>query len=191
MLTRIDVIGTYLPRQIYSTQGTMSHSEPASIPLQSPEYDPVRNVGRMLVDAAAQMTRSVDRRARQMGISGAQWVVLTRIGDGLGNTASELCRTIGYDSGAMTRMLDRLEKSGLIAREPSPGDGRVATISLTPAASALRPSLRPIADVVLDEHLRGFSPEEVEQFIGFLERVLANGDASSPTNHDTKVKEDG
>lgn len=159
---------------------------PDPVPLPERRYDPLRNVGRMLIDAAAQMTRAVDRRAREIGISGAQWVILLRISDGLGGTATELCRTLGYDSGAMTRMLDRLANSGLIAREPSPEDGRVAAISLTPAGQALRPRLRPIADAVLDEHLRGFSAGEVEQFIGFLERVIANGKTGNDMNCATK-----
>ncbi len=138
-------------------------------------YDPVRNVGRALHDAAAQMERTVDRRTQAFGISGAQWVVLIRIGGGIGNTASELCRTLGYDSGAMTRMLDRLVKLGLVRRTPSAEDGRVATVSLTPAGEALYPRLKPIAIDVLNAHLRGFAPEEIERLMGFLERIIANG----------------
>ncbi|MET3354407.1 UNVERIFIED_ORG: DNA-binding MarR family transcriptional regulator [Xanthobacter viscosus] len=142
-------------------------------------YDAVHNVGRTLIDAAAQMTRAVDRRAQTVGITGAQWVVLIRIGGGIGSTASELCRTLGYDSGAMTRMLDRLVKLGLVRRVPSPADGRVMTVALTPAGEALYPRLRPIAIDVLNTHLRGFKPEEIEQLMGFLERIIANGQAGS------------
>lgn len=164
----------------------MPSSQPLPDPVPERRYDPVHNVGRALIDAAAQMTRAVDRRARQIGISGAQWIILLRIGDGLGKTASELCRTVGYDSGAMTRMLDRLAKSGLIARAPSAEDGRVAAISLTPAGQALHPRLRPIADEVLDEHLQGFTSEEIGQLIGFLERVVANGKGDSDADSATK-----
>lgn len=150
-------------------------------------YDPVHNVGRALIDAAAQMTRAADLRARKIGISGPQWVVLIRIGGGVANTASELCRAIGYDSGSMTRMLDRLEKLGLVHRTPSAEDGRAATLSLTPKGQALYPVLRPIALEVIDAHLRGFTPGEVEQFMGFLGRVIANGQ-SSDDDHDSKRK---
>jgi DNA-binding MarR family transcriptional regulator len=131
----------------------------------------------VLIDAAAQMTRAVDHRAQELGITGAQWVVLIRIGGGIGGTASELCRTLGYDSGAMTRMLDRLEKLGLIRRVPSAQDGRVSSLSLTPAGEALYPRLWPIAVEVLNEHLRGFSYEETEKLMVFLKRVVANGRA--------------
>lgn len=149
----------------------MSTSE---IFLPSQTYDPAHNVGRALIDAAAQMSQAVDRRAREIGVTGAQWVVLIRIGGKIGNTASELCRTLGYDSGAMTRMLDRLVKLGLVRRTPAPGDGRASAISLTPEGEKLYPRLTPIALDVLNDHLRGFAPEEIGQFLGFLERVVAN-----------------
>lgn len=141
-------------------------------------YNPVHNVGRALIDAASLMTRAVDRRAQEIGITGPQWVVLIRIGGGIGNTATELCRSLGYDSGAMTRMLDRLVRLGLVRRAPSPRDGRVAALSLTPAGEALYPRLRPIAIEVIDEHLQGFAPEEIEQFMTYLDRVVANGQAA-------------
>lgn len=142
-------------------------------------YDPVHNVGRALIDAAAQMTQAVDRRAQEIGVTGAQWVVMIRIGGGLGNTASELCRTLGYDSGAMTRMLDRLEKLGLVRRAPSPGDGRATTLSLTPEGERLYPRLTPIAVDVLNDHLSGFASEEIGQFLSFLGRIIANGRAGN------------
>lgn len=141
-------------------------------------YDPVRNVGRALIDAAASMSGAVDRQARAFGVSGPQWVVLIRIGGGLGETATALCRSLGYDSGAMTRMLDRLVKRGLVRRTASPRDARVATLSLTPAGAALYPQLRPIATGVIDDHLRGFTPEEVARFMDYLDRVVANGRAA-------------
>ena len=49
-------------------------------------------------------------------------------------TPSELARQTGLTSGAATAMLDRLEKAGLIVRQPNPNDRRGTLI--TPAASA-------------------------------------------------------
>ncbi|CAM5761649.1 Transcriptional regulator SlyA [Labrys miyagiensis] len=155
MLTRLD--DTFLP------------------PVWEDTYDPARNIGRALIDAAAGMKQAVQYRAKAFGISSAQWVVLIRIGGGVGRTASELCRVLGYDSGAMTRMLDRLEKLGLIRRQIAAEDGRVTTLSLTAAGDELYPRLRPIAVDVINLHLQGFTPDEIEQFQAFLERVVANG----------------
>lgn len=137
-------------------------------------YTPVANIGRHLADVAVMLARAVDQRAKRLGITGPQWVVLMRISSGVGNTASELCRSFGQDSGAMTRMLDRLEGQGLIQRERSEEDRRVVRLSLTEAGRALYPSLRPIAIDVLNHALAGFTAQEVDLFMGFLIRVLKN-----------------
>lgn len=134
-------------------------------------YDPHHNVGRALIDAAARLKAEADARARRLGVSGAQWTVLIRIGDGVARTASQLCQSIGYDSGSMTRMLDRLEKLGLILRKPSDCDGRAMTLHLSPKGEDLYRALSPIAVDVLDQALAGFTPEEEEQLIGFLDRL--------------------
>lgn len=136
-------------------------------------YNPLHNVGKALIDAAALLTRSVDERARTHGLSVAQWIVLIRIGGGAARTASELCQVLNHDSGAMKRMLDRLEQAGLIERRPSPDDARAQHLVLTPRGEDLYRRLRPIAIDVLDDHLRGFSPEEIATLLGLLERIVA------------------
>ncbi len=156
----------------------MSNGETFLLSTSEPNYDPLHNVGRTLIDAAAQLNAAVDERARAFGITGAQWTVLIRIGGGVATTASELCQSIGHDSGSMTRMLDRLEKLGLIRRSPSSKDGRALSLSLTREGERLYPDLRPIAVEVLDRHLSGFTPQEIEQLIGLLERLITNGRAA-------------
>ncbi len=149
-----------------------------SVPGQ--DYSPVHNVGRALIDAASVLNAAAWQRAEAVGISGPQWVVLIRIGGGIGATASALCRNLGYDSGSMTRMLDRLVRLGLVQRCPSAEDGRAVTLSLTEAGQALYPRLVPIAVEVLDQHLRGFSAGEIEQLMMFLDRIIANGEGHNP-----------
>lgn len=143
-------------------------------------YDPLHNVGKALIDAAALMTRAVDARARTHGLSVAQWIVLIRIGGGAARTASELCQILNQDSGAMKRMLDRLDHANLIERRPSPHDARAQTLVLTERGRDLYERLRPVAIDVLDEHLRDFSRQEVATLLNFLERIVA---ASPETAH--------
>lgn len=133
------------------------------------------NVGRLMADVVAMLDRAIDVRAKRIGITGPQWVVLMRIACGSGGTAAELCRSIGYDSGSMTRMLDRLVALDLVRRERSDRDRRIVRLSLTKAGGRLFKDLRPIAVDVLERHLRGFSAGEVEQLTGFLFRMLRNG----------------
>ncbi|MTJ83726.1 MAG: MarR family transcriptional regulator [Telmatospirillum sp.] len=137
-------------------------------------YTPRRNVMRSLVDLGHLAAETLNRRVAGLGITGSQWVVLMRIASGVGSSASELCRAVQYDRGAMTRMLDRLEKAGLIERERSAEDRRVVNLRLTQAGRDLYPRLVPAAIDTLNQSLEGFSHKEVETLMGFLDRIMAN-----------------
>ncbi len=53
------------------------------------------------------------------GVTAAQFKVLIIIAQFDVDTPAELCRNLSLDSGSMTRMLDRLEQKGLLARQRS------------------------------------------------------------------------
>ncbi|MBV6306095.1 bifunctional helix-turn-helix transcriptional regulator/GNAT family N-acetyltransferase [Candidimonas humi] len=50
-----------------------------------------------------------------------------------GATVRELRARFGLDSGYVSRLLHKLERQGLLATRPDPGDGRVRRVGLTPA----------------------------------------------------------
>lgn len=140
-------------------------------------YAPETSIGRLLADANGLMQRTLERRTkRELGITSAQWVVLMRIGSGYAATASDLSRALGTDSGSMTRMLDRLEAQGLILRQRSDGDRRVARLYLTESGRELFPRLRPVGIDALNHAFQGFSAAEVEHLAGYLQRIVANVD---------------
>ena len=99
-----------------------------------------------------------------------------RIANGCASTAAELCRYSRYDTGSMTRMLDRLEDKGFIRRVRSQEDRRIIHLELSEAGKALYPHLPPVAIKVLNQHLRGFSEDELRLFRSFLERMIINAD---------------
>lgn len=153
----------------------------AAEPLYTAEtYNPEDSLGRLLAEASRRILAAFDvETSRQgMGITGPQWVILMRIGRGCASTAAELCRFGQYDTGSMTRMIDRLEEKGLIRRVPSSRDRRITHLELTEAGRELLPHLPPVAVRVLNAHLQGFTRAEAEQLKGFLLRILAN---SEPT----------
>ncbi len=143
-------------------------------------YNPQDNVGLSIADISRRLLMAFDEEMTSlaMGITGAQWVILMRIANGCASTASELCRFTRYDTGSMTRMLDRLEEKGLIHRVRSRSDRRVITLELTEAGRELYPLLPPVAIKVLNAYLQGFTRDELDQFEGFLNRMRANAGAS-------------
>ena len=151
----------------------------------SENYKPEESIGRLIADVSGRLLSAFDDEMTGMGITGAQWVILMRIANGCGSTAAELCRFSRYDTGSMTRMLDRLEEKGLIRRARSDKDRRVMCLELTEAGWDLYPLMPPVAIKVLNTHLQGFTRDELELFKDFLNRMRANSeqlnrDATSP-----------
>lgn len=155
----------------------MSIDPSGTEPLYTPEnYNPEDSVGRLIADVSRRILAAFDDEMTSlgMGITGAQWVILMRIGKGCASTAAELCRFGQCDTGSMTRMLDRLEEKGLIRRVPSSTDRRITHLELTEAGRDLLPHLPPVAIKVLNAHLKGFTRAELDQLKGFLNRIQLN-----------------
>jgi len=86
---------------------------------------------------------------------------------------SELAdRTLLSRSG-MTRLVDRLEKSGVVARDACGGDARGSFACLTAEGVALLRRVRPkhLADV-RERFLRHLDPDDLTQLAGVWERLL-------------------
>ena len=89
-----------------------------------------------------------------------------------GMTAGELARAAGLTSGAVTAVIDRLERAGLARRVADPSDRRRVRIEVT---SGLWERTSPLMTPFLEESskiLDDYSTEELERFAEFLERVI-------------------
>lgn len=89
-------------------------------------------------------------------------------------SASDLCKSISYDAGAMTRMIDRLESKGLIRRQRCTNDRRLVYLELTEAGRAVWPRMKEVARRTLNRSLRGFTRAEARLFESFLNRMIEN-----------------
>src|ERR1700722_4961713 len=116
-------------------------------------------IGHLVGRARSALLTGLDGELEQFGLTGAQFAVLKNVADGVAETAADLCRTLHYDTGSMTRMLDRLEEKAVLRRERCTQDRRVVYLLITDTGNELLPRLREAAVRVLDRHLRGFSRE--------------------------------
>jgi DNA-binding MarR family transcriptional regulator len=132
-------------------------------------------IGHLVARARSAMLTGLDGELEQFGLTGAQFAVLKNVADGIASTAADLCRTMHYDTGSMTRMLDRLEEKSVLRRERCTEDRRVVYLRITETGNELLPQLRTAAIHVLSRHLAGFSPEEVESLKHYLVRMIENG----------------
>jgi len=133
------------------------------------------SVGQLMSRARASLLASLDAELEPFELNGTQFAVLKHLGEGAAHTAADLCRLNRYDTGAMTRILDRLEEKGMVRRERGREDRRVVFLRLAPQGRALLPRLMTVATRVVEAHLAGFSPNEIEAFKGYLGRMIDNG----------------
>lgn len=151
----------------------------------SATYQPRKSMGALLArvrsEWLAMLDRemSTDRRLAPLELSAAQYIVIASLaGPEEAKSASDLCKGISYDAGAMTRMLDRLEKKGLIRRTRSQQDRRLMQLELTDESRAAYPRMREISMQVANRFLHGFSKAEARQLEGLLNRMLDNAQGS-------------
>lgn len=144
-------------------------------------YEPRQGLGHVIGRARAQLLAAMDSELskdeflRPLEVTAAQLIVILNLAASEGATsASELCKGISYDAGAMTRMLDRLEAKGLVRRTRSPDDRRLVNLELTPAGKDAYPRLREISRRVLNLSLRDFTTAEAHQLDDLLRRMVRN-----------------
>ena len=142
----------------------------AERPSQRPAHGIIRLVNRLRVE----LIDAMDRELAKFDITAPQLIVLASVANKEADSAAGLCKSISYDPGAMTRMIDRLEQKGLVRRVPNPDDRRAMNLELTAAGRALYPQLIAAKETVQAQFLRGFGKAEVQQLESFLNRMLDN-----------------
>ncbi len=137
-------------------------------------FRPSQGVGAHIGRARRTIVEAIDQELAPLDISHAQWIVIMLLGDGAASTAAELCKILIYDPGAMTRLLDRLEKKGVLRRVRAKDDRRTARLELTADGAKLYPRILEALVQVFNRLLHGFSKSEVQQLEQLLQRMVAN-----------------
>lgn len=137
-------------------------------------FRPSQGVGAHIGRARRTIVETIDQELAPLDISHAQWIVVMLLGDGAASTAAELCKILIYDPGAMTRLLDRLEKKGVLRRVRAKDDRRTVRLELTADGAKLYPRILEALVQVFNRLLHGFSKSEVQQLEQLLQRMVAN-----------------
>ncbi|WP_206859427.1 MarR family winged helix-turn-helix transcriptional regulator [Lysobacter changpingensis] len=118
------------------------------------------------------------RMEHELGVAGheltfSQYIALKKLSDGP-HGVTDLARAAELNPGAMTRLLDKLEARGLIAREADPADRRAVNIQLTEAGRAMWLDVNQCGQRVRERAMHGMSDAEREQLMRMLEQVRDN-----------------
>jgi DNA-binding MarR family transcriptional regulator len=158
----------------------MSATARSAIVMNSePLYDPdtiqlETSLGYFLTKARNVLVARTDQALGPLELTSQQIGVMLVLASGRANTPLELSREMSYDSGSMTRMLDRLEKKGFLVRTRSEADRRIVELRLTERGRDAAARLPAIGAAVLNEQLSGFTRAELDLLTGMLARIIGN-----------------
>ncbi len=141
-----------------------------------------REIVGISISRTARMWRTkLDERLSPLGLTQARWLVLMHLSR-MGGEAlqKDLAFVVGVEGPTLVRVLDGLERMGLVLRAAVEGDRRARRICLTPKADGVNSDIMRIGTKLRAEALAGISDAELESFFGVLETIMANLAAAPP-----------
>lgn len=132
---------------------------------------------RAFIDARHQVGVHLERGLQESGLSGADYEVLALLSDHDGDRmpSQELRNALGWEKSRLSHQLRRMEKDGLISREPNPADARSSVVCLLPVGRATVEKAAPghVADVRRN-FIDLLTPAELDMLATLNERILAH-----------------
>ena len=128
----------------------------------------------LLHDTARLLRTRADQRVRALGMTRAQWAVLSRLERSQGLKQAELAEALDLQPITLTRLIDRLCASGLVERRPDPLDRRAKRLFLTPAARPVMERLAQLGEAMMTDALQGIGDESLAEMLGHLAQVMDN-----------------
>jgi DNA-binding MarR family transcriptional regulator len=132
------------------------------------------NIGTMLAQVSRLLRRSFDARARDMGVTRAQWQVLGVLFYNAGINQGGLAELLEVEPITAGRMIDRLQDAQMVERRADPADRRAWRLHLTDKGQRLLDELRPFAHETYEIALEGVSEAERAALMETLGRMRAN-----------------
>ena len=126
--------------------------------------------------ATTAVARRLQKNYRQAGleITIEQWSVLYHLWKEDGLSQQELGIRTFRDKASITRLIDNLEKLGLVTRVASKEDRRINLVYLTETAMPLQQLTYDLANQTMNEALQNITKEEIEIVKNVFQRVYDN-----------------
>jgi DNA-binding MarR family transcriptional regulator len=155
------------------------------------------SVGFLLKRCGVLMGQIAERRFEpQLSVSFTQWLALIWLSTQQSPiSATQLSAELGHDRGALTRLVDELERRGFVRRERSRRDRRAVEIAITPAGRRQAHSGKRLIVGLLNELVEPFSEREIgtliallQRLLGHLQRAVAGASAAVAASHDAPTR---
>ena len=117
---------------------------------------------------------ALEGRLKGTGVSPVQYVALGYLVSSDRRTQSDLAGVMSVSGPTCVRLVDRMERDGLVRREPGAKDGRVKMLIPTAKGVALWEQIGYAGPEVLREAYEGISAKEMDTVKDVLARVRHN-----------------
>ncbi len=107
-------------------------------------------------------------------ITTEQWSLLTRLWEKDGISQTQLAHKTSKDLPTITRILNKIEKKGLVKRQSDPNDLRTSLIFLTQKGKELELKLNPIAKQISNKAFKNIKQEDIETLKRVLDDIFIN-----------------
>ena len=130
----------------------------------------------LLNRAGARIATAFAGEMRPLKASLQEWRVLAALRERDGRRMGDLSQTISIEVSTLTRLVDAMERKGLVGRRRDPGDARAVAVFVRPAGRRLTQRILPIAERYERVALKGFTAREAGILRQALRRLYANID---------------
>lgn len=129
--------------------------------------------GSRLNHTARQWRQAVNNQLAPFGLTDATWLPLLHVARGkIPMRQKDLAESVGIESSTLVRLVDALDKAGLIERRIE-ADRRVRNIRLTTRGRVLVEQMEAVTTAVRNRVLAGISDEELALTLSVIERIDA------------------
>lgn len=133
-----------------------------------------KTIGFLLNDVARLLRTRFEQNARGLGLTRSQWQVLAYLARNEGIQQGALAELLEIEAITLTRILDKLQASGLVERRPYSRDRRVWQLHLTPEANPILEEMKRIGALTREEALQGISDADRDRLIRVLTDMKSN-----------------
>jgi len=130
----------------------------------------------LLNRAGGRIATAFGEEVRPLGATLQIWRVLAALRERDGRRMGDLSVTTSIEVSTLTRLVDNMEKKGLVARRRDAEDSRAVLLHVTPAGRQLTRRILPIAERYEKVALKGFGAADADALKAALRRLYANMD---------------
>ena len=138
------------------------------------DESPKRQVGVRMTVIARLQRNAFDRKVAALNVTRSQWAMIAIVARYPGSTQRTIAEYLQMSEASAGRLIDRLCADGLLERRDRRDDRRARAVFLTDKAEPLLARLGAIAAESEQRMFNGFSDDEIEALLDFMERIYQN-----------------